>query len=99
MVLRFPDWFLVALEFGSVGFLKEGKTGVPGEKPLGAKERTNNKLNPHIDWNLGYVAGRQVLSPLRLPCFQRKNVTGGERYALEYQVRGRRLGLLREIEV
>jgi len=37
------------LEFGSVGFWGEGKTGVPGEKPLGARQRTNNKLNPHID--------------------------------------------------
>ena len=26
----------------------EGKTRVPGEKPLGARERTSNKLNPHI---------------------------------------------------
>ena len=26
----------------------EGKTGVPEEKPLGARERTNNKLNPHM---------------------------------------------------
>ena len=41
-------WFLVELEFGSVGFWGEGKTGVPGEKSLGAKERTNNKLNPHM---------------------------------------------------
>ena len=40
--------FLVELEFGSVGFWGEGKTGVPREKPLGAKERTNNKLNPHM---------------------------------------------------
>ena len=40
--------FQIELEFGSVGFLGEGKTGVPGEKPLGAKERTNNKLNPHM---------------------------------------------------
>ena len=23
-----------------------GETGVPGEKPLGTKDRTNNKLNP-----------------------------------------------------
>ena len=30
-------------EFGSVGFWGEGKTGVPGEKPLGAKrEPTTN---------------------------------------------------------
>jgi len=27
----------VELEFGNVGFLGEGKTGVPGEKPLGAE--------------------------------------------------------------
>ena len=37
------------LEVRSVGFfLGEGKTGVPGEKPLGARTRTNNKLNPHM---------------------------------------------------
>ena len=36
--------FLVGLEFGTVGFLGEGKIEVLGEKPLGAKERTNNKL-------------------------------------------------------
>ena len=35
--------FQIELEFGSVGFWGEGKTGVPGEKPLGARERTNNK--------------------------------------------------------
>ena len=40
--------FQIELEFGSVGFLGEGKIGVPGDKPLGATERTNNKLNPHI---------------------------------------------------
>ena len=39
---------MVEMEFGNVGFRGEGKTGVPGEKPLGAKERTNNKLNPHM---------------------------------------------------
>ena len=26
----------------------EGNTGVPGEKPLEAKERANNKLNAHM---------------------------------------------------
>ena len=32
------------IEFWSVGFWGgEGKTGEPGEKPLGARERTNNK--------------------------------------------------------
>ena len=30
-----------------VGFQGEGKTGVPGEKPLETRVRTNNKLNPH----------------------------------------------------
>lgn len=33
-------------EFGNVGFRGEGETGVPGEKPLGTEQRTNNK--PHI---------------------------------------------------
>ena len=41
-------WFLVELEFGNDGFWGEGKTRVPREKPLGAKERTNNKLNAHM---------------------------------------------------
>ena len=39
--------FQIELEFGGVGFWGEEKTGVPGQKPLGEKERTNNKLNPH----------------------------------------------------
>ena len=38
----------IELEFGNVCFWGEGKTGVPGEKPLGARKTTNNKLNPHI---------------------------------------------------
>ena len=65
--------FQIELEFGSVGFWAEEKTGVPGEKPLGARERTNNKLN-HIwrrrrDLNpAGHIGGRRVLSPLRHPC-------------------------------
>ena len=50
-------WFLVELEFGNVGFWGEGKTGVPGEKPLGAKERTNNKLNPHMALTPGFEPG------------------------------------------
>ena len=40
--------FRIELEFGNVGFWGEGKTGVPGEKPLGAEKRTNNNLNPHM---------------------------------------------------
>ena len=50
-------WFLVELVFGNVGFWGEGKTGVPGEKPLGAKERTNNKLNPHMASTPGFQPG------------------------------------------
>ena len=33
-------------------FLRKGKTGLPGEKPLGARERTNNKLNLHVALSL-----------------------------------------------
>ena len=29
-------------------FEERGKTGVPREKPLGARMRTNNKLNPQL---------------------------------------------------
>ena len=29
-----------------IGIWREGKTGVPGEKPLGARKTSNNKLNP-----------------------------------------------------
>ena len=30
------------------GIIGYKKTGVPGEKPLGARERVNNKINPDI---------------------------------------------------
>ena len=50
-------WFLVELEFGNAGFWGEGKTGVPGEKPLGSRERTNNKLNPHMASTPGFEPG------------------------------------------
>ena len=66
-------WFLVELEFENVGFWGKGKTGVPGEKPLGAKERTNST---HIwrwrrDMNPGHIrelkmetfSGRRQLQP------------------------------------
>ena len=49
--------FQIELEFGSVGFLGEGKTEVRGEKPLGARERTNNKLNPHMASTPGVEPG------------------------------------------
>ena len=37
----------IELEFRDVRFGGEGKTGEPGEKPLGAEKTTNNKLRPH----------------------------------------------------
>ena len=40
--------FRIELEFRSVGFWGGGETGEPGEKPLGAEKRTNNKLNPYM---------------------------------------------------
>ena len=49
--------FQIELEFGSVGFCMEGKTGVPGEKPFGARERTNNNLNSHLVLMLGFEPG------------------------------------------
>ena len=36
------------MEFGNVVFQREGKTRVPGEKPLGAKKRTKNIPRPHL---------------------------------------------------
>ena len=36
----------------------EGTWGTwPGEKPLGAKEKTNDKLNPHMTLTPGYERG------------------------------------------
>ena len=49
--------FQIELEVGSVGFYGEGKTGVPGEKPLGTKAKTNNKLNPHMASMPGFEPG------------------------------------------
>ena len=40
-----------------LGFEEGGKTGVPREKPLGARERTNNKLNPHMASTPGFEPG------------------------------------------
>ena len=60
--------FQIELEFGSVGFYGEGKTGIPGEKPLGARERTNNKLNPHMELTPGFKPGshwRNLMQLLR----------------------------------
>ena len=51
------------MEFRNVGFGGEEKTGEPGEpgepgeKPLGARKRTNNKLNPHMTPGPGIEPG------------------------------------------
>ena len=64
-VLSWSNWNLEGLVFD-----ERGKLEVPGEKFLRAKERTNNKLYPHMarywDLNPGHIGGRQVLSPLCL---------------------------------
>ena len=49
--------FRIELEFRNVGFCGEGKTDVPGEKPLGAEKKTNNKLNPHMTSSPGIEPG------------------------------------------
>ena len=46
-----------SIGIGNVCFREEGKTGVPEEKPLGAKTRTNNKLNPHMTPSPGIEPG------------------------------------------
>ena len=38
-------------------FKERGGIGVPGEKPLRASERTNNKLNPHMALTPGFKPG------------------------------------------
>ena len=58
--------FQIELEFGSVGFLENTGHRLPAEKPLGARERTNNKLDPHEMLMLGFepsscIGGRRVL--------------------------------------
>ena len=54
---QYVHMFQIELEFESVGFWGERKTGVPGEKPVEAKERTNNKLNPHMASTTGFEPG------------------------------------------
>ena len=46
-----------AFRIGEGGSSGGGKTGVPGEKPLGAEKRTNNKLNPHMTSSPGIEPG------------------------------------------
>ena len=39
---------MVQVKFQNVGFWGEGRIGVPRKKHLGAKQGTNNKLNPNM---------------------------------------------------
>ena len=55
--------------------LEEGKTGVLGQKPLGARARTNNNLNPHMTPSEGIEPGphwRKTSAPSLLPIFNGK---------------------------
>ena len=77
-------WFLMELEFGYIGFWREGKSGAPGEKPLGAKERSKNKLKPHMASSPGFEpgphwwAGRRALSLLRHPLLPKLVLAGSK---------------------
>ena len=42
-------------------FLRRGNTEIHGEKPLGARTRTNNKLNPHSVWRRRQDSNRTTL--------------------------------------
>ena len=49
-------WYLVKLDFGNAGFWGEGKTGVPGEKPLraikkGPTTKSTHVWRPRQHWN------------------------------------------------
>jgi len=75
--------FRLELEFKNVGFWREGKTGVPGEKPLGARTRTNNKLNPHLTPGPGiepgphwWEASALTTAPFRLLCSLSFRISG-----------------------
>ena len=66
--------FHIELEIGSVGSQGEGKTGVPGEKPPGARERKgeNQQQTQPRGSKQGHIGGRRVLSPLRHPLLSGK---------------------------
>ena len=54
---KVPDNNPDQIGIGNVGFSGERKTGVPGEKRLGAEKTTNNKLNPHMTPGTGIEPG------------------------------------------
>ena len=69
-------WFLVEIEFGNVGFWREGKTGVPGEKISRSKGENQQQTQPTygVDagiWTWATLRGRRALSPLRYPLLPR----------------------------
>ena len=73
--------FQIELEFGSVGFFEERGKPEYLEKNLSEQGREPTTNSTHIwrrrrDLNPGHIGGRQVLSPLRHPCFPRK-ISGG----------------------
>ena len=46
--IKFLTTIQINLEFGNVGFMeKRGKSERLKKRPLGARTRTSNKLNPH----------------------------------------------------
>ena len=72
-------WFLVELEFGNVvvvvGFFfwGEGKTGVPGEKPLRAKKRNQKQIQPTYGvhagiWTRATLVGGERSRHCAMPC-------------------------------
>ena len=78
MVVRLP--FLVELKFENVGFKESGKPELPREKPLRARERTNNKPNPHMalmpGFEPGSLCGEASAHPLRHPCSPKRPYRG-----------------------
>ena len=64
--------FPMELEFERVGFEERGKPEYTKKNLSEQLDRTNNKLNPHMEWtprpdlNPSHISrGRRVLSPLR----------------------------------
>ena len=56
----------IELEFGNVGFWGEGKTGVPGEKPLGASKNENQQqTQPTYDAESGNRTRATLVGGLR----------------------------------
>ena len=79
--------FQIELEFESVGFCGEGKTRETGEKPVGARERTNHKFNPHMVltpgfeprphwWEVSALHHCAILAPLVLLAYCKWTETG-----------------------